>query len=214
MPKFLVYPGAEIGRLTIIKEVNRIWSGGWRRQFLCQCSCGSDLIVRRKDCLANGNTQSCGCFAQERNKQVHTKHGYYIHPEVFSTYQSWYDANRRCYNPRSKDYPNYGGRGIQVCERWQGPTGFQNFLEDMGSRPDGLTLDRSDTDKDYEPNNCSWATRRDQNNNKRNNRKITYNGKTQTLAQWSREVGISGDLIQQRIDRDGWTVARALTMLP
>lgn len=113
----------------------------------------------------------------------------------------------RCYNPKDIRYPNYGGRGITVCERWHT---LENFLADMGKRPPGLTLDRLDNDGNYELSNCEWRTNRDQANNKRNNKLLTLHGKTQTRAQWSRKLGIAAGTIGQRL-ASGWSVERALT---
>lgn len=113
----------------------------------------------------------------------------------------------RCQNPNAKDFKNYGERGIKVCERWS--ASFAAFLEDMGEKPDGLTLERKENSGNYEPGNCRWATRGDQNNNTRVNRLLTFNGKTLTAAQWGRRLGISPHTIRQRLQR-GASDAEAL----
>lgn len=116
---------------------------------------------------------------------------------------------QRCENPESTQWPHYGGRGIKVCERW---ASFENFLADMGEKPtDKRTLDRLDNAKGYEPGNCRWATAKEQMNNQRRNRLITYNGRTQTMAQWSAETGIKPHTILARLSHYGWTVERTLT---
>lgn len=107
----------------------------------------------------------------------------------------------RCYN---KAAINYGGKGIKVCDRWMK---FENFLEDMGERPRGLTIERIDSTKNYEPGNCRWATYGEQANNKSNNRLVTYKGKTLTAAQWARELGLRPKTVQQRLRR-GWSMER------
>ena len=123
----------------------------------------------------------------------------------------WYDMIRRCYNPDRDNYPDYGGRGIGVCDRWTDPEdGFNNFVEDMGERPDGLTLDREDFDGDYTPENCRWVTWEVQQNNNRASRFITYNGVKQTHAQWSRQLGGGVSLVRKRIAA-GWDEKRAVT---
>ena len=114
----------------------------------------------------------------------------------------------RCRNPNDKSYKNYGGRGITVCNRWND---FANFLEDMGERPEGMSLERKDNNGNYEPSNCKWATRSDQQNNRRSNRLFTINGKTQTFTQWVREVGRT--TVRQaghRFYDHGWSIERTL----
>jgi hypothetical protein len=113
----------------------------------------------------------------------------------------------RCTKKGNKSYPDYGGRGIKVCDRWKN---YLLFLEDMGEKPSPeMTLERKDNNKNYEPGNVVWATRTEQNNNTRRNRFITYDGKTLTLNQWSKETGIPYNRIQWRLN-SGWTVADAL----
>lgn len=103
-------------------------------------------------------------------------------------YDRWSDMKSRCYNPTSTSYPRYGGRGIKVCSRWLGS--FPAFLEDMGPCPDGMSLERKDSNRDYAPDNCCWATLEEQNNNRRSNRMITHDGVTLTLAQWARKLNM------------------------
>jgi hypothetical protein len=115
----------------------------------------------------------------------------------------------RCYNPKYAGYHNYGGRGIKVCDRWLDKKhGFENFLADMGMRPDGMTLDRKDNDGDYEPGNCRWATASVQSNNRRCNKRIIYNGEDKTRAQWAHSLDISMSALDYRIQN--WTLERAL----
>jgi len=115
----------------------------------------------------------------------------------------------RCNNPNDQSYPRYGGRGISVCERWDR---FEVFLADMGKRPaPGYSLDRTDNNGNYEPGNCHWATKTDQARNRRSNRRLTHDGRTMTLAEWAHAVALNQNTISRRIDRLGWSVARALT---
>lgn len=126
-------------------------------------------------------------------------------------YKSWTDMMMRCTNPKNKRWKDYGGRGIRVCERWRVA---RNFCLDMGERPEGMTLDRIDNDGNYEPANCRWASRVRQQNNKRSNRVISYEGTTLTCTEWARRLGIDVSTLSKRINRSGWTVERALTTPP
>jgi lambda repressor-like predicted transcriptional regulator len=107
----------------------------------------------------------------------------------------------RCTNPNNKDYASYGGRGITVCDRWQK---LENFLADMGMPPDGFTIERRDVNGNYTPENCIWASQEVQQNNRRNNVKLTIGEKTLSMAQWEREVGVSQHCIRKRLAR-GWS---------
>src|SRR6266436_7359666 len=124
------------------------------------------------------------------------------------THKTWSEMRQRCNNPHKDNYKYYGGRGIKVCERWGK---YKNFLSDMGERPEGTTLDRIDGDGDYTKDNCRWADRITQANNYSNNRLITALGKTQTLSQWSREIGLSVGTIWARLNSYGFSQERAIT---
>lgn len=126
-------------------------------------------------------------------------------------YSSFKSMRARCRYQGTYEFYNYGGRGVKVCDRWSGRDGFKHFLEDMGERPKGKTLDRIDSDGDYCPENCRWATPLEQNNNRRNNKLVCYKGKTQTIAQWERELGFNRGTLQRRV-RDGWSVEKALNI--
>lgn len=115
---------------------------------------------------------------------------------------------QRCTQPQTHQYQNYGGRGIQVCERW---LNFEHFLVDMGLRPEGRSIDRINNDGNYEPGNCRWATNAEQQSNKRNNRNLTFNGETHTLDEWARVSGVHRSTLRARLDRYGWNLEKALT---
>ena len=118
-------------------------------------------------------------------------------------YQAWVDMKQRCLNPNYQYYSHYGGRGITVCDRWK--NSFQNFFLDMGSRPSAKhSLDRIDNNADYSPKNCRWATKAEQENNKRTNRLITIACVTLTIAQWTTEMGFGKKVIRDRLDL-GWS---------
>ena len=164
---------------------------------------GKTLLIAGQD-LRAGDSTSCGCAKTNRIKALKYSHGMAATPE----YEIWQGMLKRCRNPKSAAYKNYGGRGIQVCERWQ--KSFQNFLDDMGLRPaKHLTIERIDNDKNYEPDNCRWATRTEQCQNKRNNRLITYNNQTLCLSAWARILGQSRGMLKDRLRR-GWTIKETL----
>jgi AraC-like DNA-binding protein len=125
-----------------------------------------------------------------------------------SIYRSWAGMISRCSNPKDKDYADYGGRGIRVCPRWK--ESFANFGDDMGPKPNGMSLDRRDNNGNYEPANCRWATRSMQMNNTRRNRHITFNRETLTLTEWARRRGVHPGTLYNRLQH-GWEVERALT---
>jgi hypothetical protein len=196
--------GQRFGRLLVLGYVgtdnsrNSIWR--------CKCDCGASADVRRSH-LVGGITQSCGCFGSERRseltKERFTTHGMSDTP----AYNAWSNMRMRCQNPSHPSYSNYGGRGITVCKRWQE---FENFFADMGEPPAGMSLDRKDNDGNYEPDNCRWATNRQQAINKRSNQLLTLDGRTMTMMQWASVTGIKANTIWYRLDR-GWTVEDALT---
>lgn len=140
---------------------------------------------------------------QKRGSHGHAKVGFRT-PE----YTTWLHMRERCKNPKCKDYGRYGGRGISVCERWNS---FENFFSDMGDRPRGLTLERKDSNKNYTPENCKWASRAEQSKNKSSSKILTHNGKTQCASVWAEELGINRYTIYNRIGRYGWSIERALT---
>jgi hypothetical protein len=115
---------------------------------------------------------------------------------------------QRCLNPKHAAYADYGGRGITICEPWRA---YETFLADMGEPPNGMSLDRKENDKGYDPENCRWATAKEQAHNRRNNRWITAFGKTLIMADWSREVGIREDVLCWRVS-SGWDAEKALTV--
>lgn len=125
------------------------------------------------------------------------------------TYISYQEMLKRCYDGSVIRYPSYGGRGITVCDRWR--ESFKAFLEDMGVKPDGFSLDRIDTNGNYSPENCRWADAKTQANNKTTNLEITLYGRTMNAQQWAEETGIPARIIRQRLQRDGLTTRQALS---
>lgn len=173
-----------------------------------RCACGAEATTIANS-LRTGKVKSCGCL-RAINAVGNTTHGRYVgadkkHPLC----ATWTQMIARCYSTTAKEYPRYGGRGILVCARWRGKSGFKNFVSDMGSRPEGCTMDRIDNDKGYSRKNCRWATRRQQQRNLRSNRRITCNGKRRTIAEWAEVTGLSPSTITSRLAA-GRSVAQAL----
>ncbi len=206
MSKRIDLTGQKFGRLTVT-EYSHTHDGCafWK----CICDCGNIVVVRSRD-LRSGRTKSCGCLHKEAVKKMATTHGL-CHDRLFSI---WCAMRRRCTDPKYKFYHNYGGRGITVCEEWKNNfQAFYDWAKANGYRDD-LSIDRIDVDGNYCPENCRWATMIEQANNKRNNHLITYNGKTLTMAEWSRKIGVSYQTLKDRINYHGWSIERALTTPP
>lgn len=201
--------GATFGRLTVLSYAgSRIGKDKRYHYWACSCSCGKTAVVRGH-CLSGGATRSCGCILREYNRSgvARLVHGMKDSPE----YTTWCVMRQRCNDPNCRSFPDYGGRGITVCDTWD--RSFVDFLADMGLRPSsGHSIDRIDRDGPYSRENCRWATRGEQANNKRNNRFLVHEGETLTAAEWSRRIGISGHTILKRIDVYGWSVAMSLTV--
>lgn len=184
--------GMTFGLLTALRPV------GSTKVYItweCRCACGGSITTTSRN-LKSGRTTHCGCEYQQRG--ISTGH----------ERRTWVDMRNRCYNPRNKRYPLYGGRGITVCQRWQ--DAFDNFMADMGPCPLGYSLDRIDNDGHYAPENCRWASATVQGRNSRHNRRITFNGQTKCLIEWVEATGINADAIYGRLAL-GWSVERALT---
>lgn len=147
--------GQKFGRWLVLSEAHKRKT--YIDKYNCICDCGVERQVLTNS-LMRGLSKSCGCY----HKDVIRTHGY----DGTRTYKSYHAMRERCNNTNHLHYRHYGGRGITVCARWM--ESFQNFLADMGERPDNMTLDRKDNDGNYEPSNCKWSTKREQENNKRN----------------------------------------------
>ena len=177
-------------RLTLVAELPQRSKDG-HIVGLYACKCGGQVSVI-KSRVSNGYTKSCGCLNREAKPGL--THGGHSSP----TYRSWSAMKVRCLNPTSKDYPKWGGRGITICESW---ISFENFLRDMGPRPAGTTIDRIDPEKGYDPDNCRWATPRQQAHNRRDLVSVRIGERTIPLADYAKEIGLSRGAAHLRLKR-------------
>lgn len=155
MPSIIDLTGHRFGKLVAMRRAPN--KGAFTR-WECICDCGK-MIVTFSNGLRSGHAKSCGCLKSYLSKERALRHGMYR----TKTYSSWRAMLSRCRNRKDVSFPYYGGRGIKVCDRWKS---FDNFFEDMGERPTNTTIDRLSSDGNYEPGNCRWATREEQDANK------------------------------------------------
>lgn len=202
--------GQVFGLLTVLEYAGTIHYGtrtgskGARSQWLCRCSCGVEKTIAG-DALRKGNTQSCGCVLRAKNRKRLTTHGKARTPE----YDVWHVMKCRCLLPNYPGFKSYGARGVTVCKRWL--DSFENFIADMGPRPSNKhSIDRIDSNGNYEPSNCRWATRSEQQRNRRDNHRLTFNGETLCLVEWAERYGLQALTLYYRIKK-GWPVSEAIT---
>jgi hypothetical protein len=197
--------GARFERLTVTGEPFRK-KYGW--YVPCRCDCGVERIVRC-GALLGAHTKSCGCFNRDKAlKGIRRTHGL----SQTGAWRSYHAMLTRCYNEKIPQFKDYGGRGIRVCDRWL--SGFEAFFEDMGERPDGMSLDRwPDVNGNYEPGNCRWATDEEQHANMRNSSYLEFQGQKKTVSQWAKITGFDRAAIEMRM-KLGWSVHDALTVPP
>lgn len=199
MGRRLGLAGARYRRLTVLERAENI---GRHTAWVCMCSCGARVVVKTMD-LRRGHVMSCGCLRSDMRTRKNTTHG----ESGSRLYNIWCLMIRRCSDTAN---PNYGGRGISVCEEWRGFGRFREWA--LGNGYQGvLEIDRIDNDGDYRAENCRWATRRQQNRNSRHNRRLTHRGETKTITEWGMETGLGLRTIASRIDTLGWSVSDALT---
>ena len=201
MPSFRDVSGQRFGRLVAMERAKDnphrpgvvVWD--------CLCDCGKHCLVPLSS-LTSGNTRSCGCLRSE----LLTRHGFAKHP----LRRLWAGMIERCHKPSHKQFSDYGGRGIYVCDEWRGPDGLARFISDMGPRPAGLTVDRIDNSGPYSKGNCRWATYTTQMRNRRFNHLITHDGRTACISEWAETLGISHSTLSMRI-RGGMRLEKALS---
>ncbi len=196
--KVTVVVGARVGRGVVLAKEPY---GKKSYKVMMQCDCGN-IYTAYSSGLYAGQTLSCGCWHRE---QV-TKHGYSKEP----LWAVWKTMLARCHNPKHKSYPNYGGRGISVCDRWR--SSYSNFKQDMGDRPEGMTLDRIDVNGPYAPENCRWATQKQQMRNTRTNRRFSFRGELLTLGEIAELLNICQKSLASRISLYEMTLEEATSV--
>ena len=189
MSKLIDLTGQRFGQLRITSQAGSSKEG--RVMWNCLCDCGKQPIVRG-DSLRNGDTKSCGCLRRGRLIETHTIHGKCDTP----AYISWRGMRKRCNDSNNPSYRSHGDRGITICKRWMK---FENFYADMGDRPEGMSIERKDNNKGYSPDNCKWATPREQARNRRDNRMVTHNRRTQCLSAWAEELETNYHTLRHRL---------------
>ena len=192
--------GQRFGRLVVIGESGRTKCRSvlWK----CLCDCGQEIQVAAAD-LKRANTTSCGCYGRERCKETFTTHGLSTHP----LYSIWNTMMDRCFDKNSKNYANYGNRGITVCTDW---LSVVNFIKDMATLyKKGMQIDRIDNNGNYCPENCRWVTCKENQRNRRSNHILTYKGAAKTIIEWSEILGIGSTTLRGRLQK-GWTVEQTL----
>jgi hypothetical protein len=197
--------GLTFGMIHVVKFVG-LFYGGRAAKYEIRCDCGKEKEMWHHAILKS-RTQSCGCLSAAAISEKKKTHGMTKSPE----FGIWTAMKVRCMNRNAINYHDYGGRGISICERWMK---FENFYADVGKRPSAShSLDRfPNNDGNYEPGNVRWATDTEQHNNKRNNKLLTLNGETFSLAEWAQRKGIEYHCLSSRIKR-GWSMERAVNTI-
>lgn len=203
MPGLLDLTGQKYGRLSVIRRNGHI---GNHTAWECVCECGT-IGTWKTNSLRMNATTSCGCYHREMASSANITHGMSKTPE----YETWTKIMQRCYNPNVERYRNYGGRGVEVCERWI--ESFEAFYEDMGSRPGPeYSIERKEVNGDYSPNNCYWATEFEQSRNRTTNRVVLYQGKEMIAKDVAISAGVSYVQLRYHLDH-GKTADQAVEYL-
>jgi hypothetical protein len=198
--------GERFGRLVVQKASHKDKYGKWH--WNCFCDCGNITVVSGCS-LRNGLTSSCGCWRKDHLSEVSYIHGF----GKTNIARIRAGIIQRCYNPSNKAYHNYGGRGITMCDEWKkNPLTFYRWAMANGYEK-GQTIERINNDGNYEPENCRWATQKEQCNNTRHNNLITFRGETKTIGDWAKSIGTSHGTIAYRL-KEKWTDEEALTSPP
>ena len=210
MGKFIDLTGQRFGRLTVVERAKSYVDANGRTkdaQWICKCDCGNITHPIRNCQLRSGNTKSCGCLSSRLSiSKINTTHGM----SKTRLYRIWKAMKDRCYRSNNSQYKYYGGRGIVVCDEWL--RDFQTFHDwaMANGYEEHLTIDRKNNNGNYEPDNCRWITNALQQSNKNNCQMLNHNGKTQTLTEWARELGINRGTLWSRINTLHWEVEKAL----
>lgn len=195
--------GMKYHNLLVVKDAGKRWHTGRMRRFWhCLCDCGKSIE-------ACGDTitivKSCGCL---NHLGIHSL----LHGETGKReFNIWVNMRQRCYNESNPSYKNYGLRGIKVCDSWK--NSYESFISDIGKVPSSkYTLDRIDSNGNYEPSNCRWTTMKEQQNNRTNNARFEYNGASKTVAQWSEELGFTYNRMYKLLRIHGKTIEDIVTL--
>lgn len=186
--------GVRSGKLVVVERAGKL---GRLTAWKCECDCGT-TVIRTGTAIRQGRA-SCGCGRMHAVTHGMSRSGVYM---------VWAAMKARCSNRRNRFYPEYGGRGIKVCRRWM--DSFESFIDDMGDRPPGMTIDRIDNNGDYCPANCRWATQSENARNRRSTRMLSHGGRSMCVSDWADATGISKRTILARL-RYGWSIERTLT---
>ena len=206
-----LYSGRRVNSLVLLEKDTT-----QHRKWWCQCDCGNKKSISETN-LVREHTKSCGCLRSKISKESvkvmiesnrangspATTHG----KRYESAWTTWSHMLDRCNNPNCSQYSHYGGRGIQVCERW---LKFENFYADMGDRPENLSLERTDNSKGYSPDNCKWATKKQQARNTRTNQVLDWQGESLCIAEWAERLNLNAKTLYTRLYA-GWDTERILT---
>lgn len=200
--------GQDFGRLHVVEYAGTV-SG--RATWRCRCSCGNEIVVTGKR-LRSGNTKSCGCYnldvATNRIVALNTVHGG-SHSRLF---RIWSGMKTRCYNKHATNYKDYGGRGITMCSEWAANFAPFRLWALENGYADNLSIDRIDNNRGYSPDNCRWASAKQQNNNRRSNTKVEYNGEIHSVSEWAEIIGIASDTLLHRLNCGRFSIEQALTL--
>ena len=205
MSKLIDLSGQQFGRLKVIERAE---NKGTLTCWLCQCECGNRVVITGKE-LRRGGSKSCGCLLRDKTSSRFLTHGASKKDSAdHRLYSIWFAMHDRCYRKKNRSFPNYGGRGIDVCDEWHIFEAFRDWAWRNGYH-ESLSIDRIDNDKGYSPGNCRWVTPLEQPHNRRVTRYLTYKNQTKTMKEWGEEYRIPYKALARRIER-GWDVERAL----
>lgn len=202
MSRFIDLTGNKYGRLTVIDRAENSKDG--RARWNCICDCGNATIVAARN-LKSGSVKSCGCMSSRLQPTTKT-HG----DSTTKLYEKWCSMMNRCNNPNHPHYKDYGGRGIKVCEEWHNYSNFKKWVLNTRDN-ENLTIDRIDVNGDYCPENCRWATAKEQANNRRSNLIYVYNGESHNLNEWCEILGLNYYNVHNRIYKLKWTFEKAIS---
>lgn len=203
MPNVCNLAGKKFGKLYVIKKVGTNKSG--RALWECLCDCGNTCI-KHSQYIQTGRAVSCGCWARQIERDANLIHGF-NNTRLYSIFRGMY---KRCYIKSNRAYKYYGGRGITICDDWLNDRSKFFLWAISNGYSDDLTIQRVDNDKGYSPDNCTWVTNKEQQNNKRSNYNVTYKGITHTVAEWEDILGMNHNTLRSRLSKYHWSIDKAI----